>query len=89
MLDNVRKYEGEYADYSLGYDNSMQDVAKKQAQKEENEKNLLARNAIERENRANWEKQKADRIANLKNRYAKEFENAIYNMQKANEESMM
>ena len=86
QLEN--KYKGDYAAYSQGYDNSMKDIAVKEIRQHEKEANKAVAEELERENRQKWLEDKAQSILRLKNSYARQFGDAIYNMQKANEEVM-
>lgn len=84
--ENLNKTVGSYAAYSEGYDNSMQETLKKKLEESAalSEKNL--REKFDRKKYEEWLAEKADRIRQLKQRYADEFGDAVYKMQKASEE---
>lgn len=82
----IDEYNGKYSEYSQGYDNSMQQVAKKNIKSLEAQKNKEFAKTLYDSAKSNWLAEKTQKIQSLKNMYAKEFGNAIYNMQKANEE---
>lgn len=82
----IDEYRGKYSEYSQGYDNSMQDLAKKNIKTLEHQKNKEFAKTLYDNKKQAWLAEKTRKIQSLKNMYAKEFGNAIYNMQKANEE---
>ena len=82
------KYKGDYAAYSQGYDNSMKDIAVNDIKLREKEANKAAAEELEEKNRRKWLEDKAQSILQIKKNYARKFGDAIYNMQKANEEVM-
>ncbi len=81
-----KKSEGNYAKLSMGYDNSMQDVAENQIDEEEKRINSEMYKAIYEQEYAKWQEDKLHRIEAAKKRYARVYGNAYYNMLKANEE---
>ena len=92
IAENTRyltnKKGGDYAAYSLGYDNSLKDITEKDIARSEKEAKKAAASEIERRNYNRWLEQKAGNLMHIKKSYAKKFGDAIYNMQKANEEVM-
>ncbi len=80
------KYQGNYAKFSEGYNNSMREIAAKEVDNYEKEANDEAARRIDEKYYKEWLDGKNRRIENAKKKYAKEFGNAIYNMQKANED---
>lgn len=86
----MRKHsEGSYAKLSGGYDNSMQEVARKNIDAEEKRANDEVYKAMYRRKEAEWLKDKERRIENAMKRYALAYGNAQYNLLKANEEISM
>lgn len=84
--DLIDEYKGKYSEYSQGYDNSMQELAKNNIKTLEHQKNKEFAKTLYDNAKEKWLAEKNKKIQQLKNIYAKEFGNAIYNMQKANEE---
>lgn len=80
------QYRGSYAEFSQGYDNSMQKVAYEKVNKWEKEANKNMEKELYSAQYNAWRAGKEQRIENAKQRYAQAFANAVYNMQKANEE---
>lgn len=81
-----RKSDGSYAEFSQGYDNSMQKIASKNISADEERANNEQYNAMYDEKYNEWLEDKKRRIEIAKKRYAKIYGNAYYNMLKANEE---
>ncbi len=77
---------GNYAELSQGYDNSMQRVAEKQINKEAERLKEEKRDYLYDREFAAWKASKQKRIENMMSAYAQAYGNAVYNMQKANEE---
>ncbi len=80
------EYTGAYSEYSAGYDNSMQKVARENVETLEKEKNDAFADSLYQAEKQNWMEEKTKKIASLKNMYARRFGDAVYKMQKANEE---
>ncbi|MDP4117966.1 MAG: hypothetical protein Q8873_02105 [Bacillota bacterium] len=83
------KYVGNYAEGSNGYDNSMTEFAHRQVKQQETADNENAYQSTRAKYYNTWSEDKTNRIEAAKSKYANEFGNAIYNMQKANEESLL
>lgn len=91
--ENIQGYKnleneklGNYAEFSEGYDNSMQGLIKEKIDQQLKEANDQLARELENKHYESWLNRKNSRIAQIKQKYAKAFGNAIYNMQKANED---
>ena len=85
-LDTIRRNQGTYTDNTQGFNNSWLTETNQQVRERESLSNEAAREAMTNARQAEFQKEKEQKLLRLKRKYAREYGNQMYQVNKANED---